>query len=320
MTPRYPLTSPFATGLLAVGDSNSVYWEQGGNPDGLPVLIIHGGPGSGMSRSRTTFFDPSELRTISYDQRGCGRSTPRAALSTTSLASNTTPHLIADVEALRQYLGIDRWMLFGVSWGSTLALAYAQTHPSRVHSIALSAVTTSRPSEIHWLYHGARAVLPIEWEAFRQGSRTTDPDADLVAAYQRLLKHPDPDVRAQAALDWCRWEDAVASDGAPDVPDPRYADPEFRMAFARIVTHYFDHDAWLIDGQLIANAAILDGIPGVLVHGTDDISAPHTTATELAAAWPDTDLRLIDSAGHSSSQPRMASALVEGIKRLATRP
>lgn len=317
MENSYPLTDPFATGLLSVDSGHSLYWEQRGCAGGLPVFILHGGPGSGMSRSLACFFDPSVFRIVVFDQRGYGRSTPHASSPTTSLATNTTPHLIADIESLRQHFGIDQSMLFGVSWGSTLAVAYAEAHPEWVHSVVLGAVTTTRPSEIDWLYRGAGSVLPDEWEDFRQGSRTTDPDADLVAAYCQLLESSDASVRNRAALDWCRWEDAVVSGGAPEVPDARYSDPKFRMAFARIVTYYFSNNAWLEDGQLIANASLLDGIPGVLVHGTDDLSAPQTTAEELTAAWQGSVLHLIDDAGHSPSTPTMASTLIDGIKKLA---
>jgi proline iminopeptidase len=234
----------------------------------------------------------------------------------TTLASNMTRHLVEDIERLRRHLGIDRWMVFGVSWGSTLALAYSETYPDRVEAIVLGAVTMTRPSEIDWLYRGVGVLLPGPWEEFRRGSGIADPGADLVAAYRRLLEDPDPEVRYRAALNWCRWEDAVVSGGTPATPNPRYDDPEFRMAFARIVTHYFAHHAWLSDGQLIANAPTLDGIPGVLVHGSSDLSAQSTTAEELAATWSTSELHLIEDAGHSSANPLIANVLIEAFDNL----
>lgn len=313
----YPVTAVTQSGMLEVGDGNRVYWETAGDPDGKPALVLHGGPGSGSVPSFRQFFDPERYRIVLFDQRGCGRSTPHAGDPETDLTVNTTAHLLDDIELLRRRLEIDRWLLFGLSWGSTLALAYAESHPDRVTEIVLGAVGTTRPSEIAWLYHGSGRFLPEQWERFRSGASELDDDQDLVAAYRTLLEDPDAEVRNAAARRWCDWEDAVASAGRDGEMNPRYADPEFRMAFARIVTHYFANAAWLDDGQLIANAHRLDGIPGVLVHGRMDLGSPLATAWELARAWTDADLIVADDSGHSATDPVMRDALIAATDRFA---
>jgi proline iminopeptidase len=200
---------PYASGLLDVGDGNRIYWETSGNPAGKPALVVHGGPGSGGTRGARKTFDPRVYRIVLFDQRGCGESVPSAADPQVSLAQNTTEHLIADMERLRVHLGIERWLLYGGSWGSTLILAYAQRYPERVSEIVLVGVTMTRPSEVEWLYRGVRLLLPAEWEEFREGVPAAECDGDLVAAYSRLFDHPDAEVRRAAARRWCAWEDAV---------------------------------------------------------------------------------------------------------------
>lgn len=317
MTTLYPDIEPYAHGMLDVGDGNLVYWEVCGNPQGKPALLLHGGPGSGCTPGMRRLFDPTRYRVVLFDQRNCGRSTPHASDPATSLAANTTPHLLADIELLRTTLGIERWLVFGMSWGSTLALAYAESHPDRVSEIVLAAVTTTRPGEIDWLYHGAGRFFPEAWERFRDGVPSAERDGNVVEAYARLLEHADPAVREQAAASWCAWEDAVVATNPAAGPNPRYADPRFRMAFARIVTHYFRHNAWLEDGQLLRDADRLSGIPGVLIHGRLDISSPLETAWQLAQAWVDSELVIVERSGHSSAEPGMAEAIVAATDRFA---
>ncbi len=298
MVSRYPEIEPFDRGMLDVGDGQQVYWEACGDPNGKPAVVLHGGPGSGCTRGLRRYFDPGAYRIVLFDQRGAGRSVPHAGDPTVDLTTNTTPRLIADIELLRAHLGVERWLVFGVSWGATLALAYAARHPQRVTEVVLAPVTMTRPAEIHWLYHGVGRFFPEEWARFRDGVPVGERDGDLVAAYHRLLNQPDPAVREKAARDWCAWEDAVVSLESGYEPNPRYEDPRFRMAFARIVTHYFHHHAWLEDGILLREAHRLVGIPGILIHGRLDLGSPPATAWELAHAWSDAELHLVGT-GHT---------------------
>lgn len=311
MTGLFPEVEPYDAGHLEVGDGNSVYWEVCGNPEGKPAVVVHGGPGSGCTSTHRRFFDPALYRIVLFDQRGSGRSTPHAGDPETSLEHNTTDHLVRDMEALRSHLGIDRWFVFGNSWGSTLGLVYGQRHPERVSEMVLLAVTTSDRDEIQWLCHDAGRLFPEAWERFHASAGVSGRDDDLVDAYYRLLNSSDPAVREQAATEWCRWEDSVVS--GPE-PNPRYDDPRFRMGFARIVTHYFHHGAWLEPRQIIGNAHRLHGIPAALIHGQLDRSAPIGTARELADAWPNSDLIVVD-AGHLASDPAMVEAAVNATNR-----
>nr|WP_233518062.1 prolyl aminopeptidase [Streptomyces corynorhini] len=304
--------------MLDVGDGNLVHWEVCGNPRGKPALVVHGGPGSGCTPYARRFFDPERYRTVLFDQRNCGRSTPHAADPAADMRHNTTAHLIADMERLREHLGIERWLLYGGSWGSTLILAYAEAHPERVSEIVISSVTTTRRSEIEWLYGGAGAVFPAEWHRFRNGaglpvddSRTgwSGPAADRSAvvretlrAYARLVESPDQAVRERATADWVTWEDAVLSQEPNGSPTP-YAErpPTAQQALVRICAHYFSHGAWLDEGALLRDAGRLAGIPGVLVHGRYDLGGPLGTAWELARAWPDARLIVVQDAGHKGS-------------------
>ncbi|HSA49825.1 MAG TPA: prolyl aminopeptidase [Yinghuangia sp.] len=299
MRELYPPVEPYDTGLLDVGDGQFVYWEICGNPAGKPALVVHGGPGSGCGTNARRLFDPDRYRVVLFDQRGCGRSVPHAADPATDLRHNTTWHLIADMELLREHLGVDRWLLYGGSWGSTLALAYAQQYPGRVAQIVLAAVTTTRRSEIDWLYRGVGRFFPEQWERFLAGAPGTPRDGDLVAAYARLVNHPDPAVRDKATADWCAWEDAVLSAEAGTTSHPYSARPPVaRRALVRICTHYFSHGAWLEEGVLLRDAGKLAGIPGALVHGRLDMGGPLHTAWELARAWPDAHLTVVEDAGH----------------------
>ncbi|WAX55355.1 prolyl aminopeptidase [Jatrophihabitans cynanchi] len=317
MLTRYPEIEPYASGLLDVGDGNHVYWEASGNPAGKPALALHGGPGGGTTPGRRRSFDPQRYHFVQFDQRGCGRSTPSVSNPATTLAANTTAHLIADIEALREHLGIDRWLVWGGSWGCTLALAYAQRFPHRVSELVLVSVTMTRPADVHWLYHEAGRFFPDEWDRFRAGVPADQRDGNLIHAYDRLLNaQPDEDVRARAALDWCAWEDAVVSLEDGWAPNPRYADPAFRMTFARLCAHYFANAAWLDEGELLANAHRLAGIPGVLIHGRLDLGGPPDVPWLLARAWPDAELYLVGT-GHAGGA-EMTEQMMRALNRFAT--
>ncbi|MFG2901569.1 prolyl aminopeptidase [Streptomyces zaomyceticus] len=287
-------TAPYDQGLLDVGDGNRVHWEVSGNPEGRPALVVHGGPGSGSSPHNRRFFDPEAYRVVLFDQRGCGRSTPHASDPAADMGVNTTAHLIADMERLREHLGIDRWLLYGGSWGSTLILAYAEAYPERVTEIVIAAVTTTRRSETAWLYEGVGRFFPEAHERFRAGAEGAE---DLVGAYAARMNHPDPAVRERAAADWCAWEDAVLSTEGKGTPYTDRVD-DVRLGFVRICSHYFAHGAWLEEGALIRDAHRLAGIPGVLIHGRLDMGGPLDTAWELARAWPDAELHVVGNAGH----------------------
>ncbi|MBO4165291.1 prolyl aminopeptidase [Micromonospora antibiotica] len=296
MDERYPPIEPYDQGMLDVGDGNAVYWEVCGNPAGRPALVVHGGPGSGCGPWARRYFDPDRYRVVLFDQRNCGRSTPHAADPATDLRHNTTAHLVADMERLRGHLGVDRWLLYGGSWGSTLLLAYAQRHPQRVSAIVIGAVTTTRRSEIDWLYRGVGRYFPREWERFLAGGGV-GPDDDVVGAYARLVQDLDPAVRERAVRDWCAWEDAVVS--AEGVGNPYGDRPSAeRTAMVRICAHYFSQGAWLAEGELIRHAGRLAGIPGVLIHGRVDLGSPLATAWALHRAWPGSRLQVVEGAGH----------------------
>lgn len=313
---RFPRIEPYAHGMLDVGDGQHLYWETCGNPDGKPAVVLHGGPGSGCTPGHRRIFDPTLYRIVLFDQRGAGRSTPHASAPDTDLSVNTTQHLVADIERLRSHLGIDSWLVNGASWGVSLGVLYAQRHPDRVSEMVLSSITLTRPADIHWLYHEVGRYVPEQWDRFRAGVPETERDSDLVAAYHRLVnEQSDPVVRQKAAQDWCDWEDAVLSLEEGWSPNPRYGDPKFRMAFARIVTHYFQHNAWLDDNELLAHANRLAGIPAVLVHGRFDLGGPFDVAWQLARAWPGAELHVVGT-GHAGGR-EMTSRIVEATNRFA---
>lgn len=313
----FPDIEPYARGLLDVGDGQRVYWETSGNPHGKPALVVHGGPGGGGRRGSRKSFDPAAYRIVLFDQRGCGESLPHASDPSVDLTHNTTHHLIADMERLREHLGIDRWLLFGGSWGSTLILAYAQRYPERVSEIVLVGVTMTRQEEIDWLYRDVAKLLPAQWETFRTGVPLADRHGDLVDAYHRLVESPDAPTRESAARRWCAWEDAVIAHENLGSPGQYSAKPDAaRMAFVRICTHYFANAGWLEDGQLLRDVHRLTGIPGVLIHGRLDLSAPLYTAWQLAQAWPDAELQVIDDSGHTGSTA-MSAAVLRAIARFA---
>ncbi|PPK63403.1 prolyl aminopeptidase [Actinokineospora auranticolor] len=307
MTSLYPAIEPHDRGLLDVGDGHRLYWEVSGNPHGKPAVVLHGGPGAGTNPVQRRHFDPAAYRIVLVDQRGSGRSVPHVSDPDADLTANTTWHLVADLERLRAHLGIDRWLVLGGSWGATLAIAYAQRHPERVTELVLRGVFLLRESELDWLYRGgAGAIFPEAWHDFRA---LVPPGADPLAAYQRLLTDPDPDVRTRAAVAWSTWEGATVS----LVPNPalvaQYADPVFAVAFARIALHYFTHGGWLDEGQLLRDAPRLAGIPGRIVQGRYDVVCPPTSAWELRQAWPDARLAIVPQAGHATGDPGVLEAL-----------
>ena len=312
---RYPAIEPYEHGMLDVGDGHLVYWETCGNPDGKPAVVVHGGPGSGSSPGMRRYFDPAAYRVVLFDQRGCGRSLPDAGSSLAALQANTTAHLLADMERLRSHLGIDRWLVFGGSWGAALGLRYAELHPEHVSEIVLTALATGRHAETDLLTRGLGRVFPEAWARYRAGVPEAARDGDLAAAYARLLVHPDPAVAAAAARDWCDWEDAITSDAPPSF---RYEAPAFRLAFARLVTHYWSHDSWLEDGIVLLDAGRLAGIPGVMVQGTLDLGNLLGTPWVLERAWPGSELVMIDDAGHGSGAG-LSEAIVAATDRFAVR-
>lgn len=318
MVALFPEIDPYDSEMLSVGEGHLIYWEVCGNPEGKPVVVLHGGPGSGCSPRFRRFFDPSKYRIVLFDQRNCGCSQPHASEPTIDLATNTTLHLIGDMEQLRQYLNIEQWMLFGGSWGTTLALAYAQRYPQNVSDMLLYGVTTTRQSEIDWLYRDLAPMFPEQWQQFVQGVPSDKRDGDLVAAYYDLLHDDDPDVHQQAAKDWTDWDLASASvDGNVSQPSERL-DLDYMLARARIVTHYFRHGAWLDDGILLKNAHLLSGIRGILVQGRLDLQAPLRTAWELAQVWDSCELIIVDNAGHAASDDGMTEAIVAATNKLVS--
>ena len=314
----YPEIEPYEHGLLDVGDGNLVYWETCGNPAGKPAVVLHGGPGSGCTAWHRRLFDPRAYRVVLFDQRGCGRSRPHASLPDADLGSNTTAHLVADIERLRQHAGVERWLVLGGSWGSTLALSYAEAHPERVSELVLFGVTTGRRSEFDWLFRGGVAVLfPEEWERLRAALPAGARDCDVVEAYSRLLHDPDPAVRDAAALAWCTWESATPAWPPAAGLASRFSDPAYRLAFARLVTHYVRHDGFLEDGALLDRATALAKIAGVLVNGRFDLQAPLTNAWELRRAWPRAELVVVPDAGHAADHPGLTGELVRATDRFA---
>lgn len=318
MAELYPDIEPYDEGMLDVGDGNLVHWDVAGNPDGRPVVMVHGGPGTGCAPGMRRGFDPARYRIVLFDQRGSGLSTPHASDPTADMSVNTTHHLIADMERLREHLGIERWMLSGGSWGSTLALAYAQRHPERVTEIVLSAITSGRRREAGWLYDGVSRFFPEEYELFRDGVPEQLRTGDLVADYGRLMENPDRAVRERTAQAWSRWENAVLS----LEPNAKILyggkDLDAMIAMVRICAHYISHDVWLEDGELIRDAGKLKGIPGVLIHGRLDLSCPVDTAWEIAQAWPDAELIVLDDTGHKGSPSKRAVQLA-ALDRFASR-
>lgn len=320
---RYPDIEPYDERMLDVGDGQSLHVEQSGNPDGIPVVFVHGGPGGGIGRDYRGFFDPELFRIIGFDQRGCGLSTPHVSQlhDAAQMASNTTAHLVGDMERLRTELGIELWGVFGGSWGSTLSLAYAEQFPERVNWLVLRGIFTLRRSELDWYYNaGASMVYPEHWQHFLAPLRRAgfDLDGDNIVGYHRLLWSEDHELARAAGLAWTRWEAATSSllYSAEHVEES--SDPDAALAFARIENHYFAHHGFLRENQLIEQAGRIGDIDGVIVQGRYDMCCPAATSHELHKAWPRADYRVV-MAGHSAFEPNITSELVLATDRLAAR-
>jgi proline iminopeptidase len=311
----YPEIEPHSTGTLRVSSLHSIYYEESGNPDGKPVVFLHGGPGGGTDPKQRRFFDPQAYRIVLFDQRGCGQSTPHA-----ELRENTTWDLVADIEKLRSHLAIDRWQVFGGSWGSTLALAYAQTHPRRVSELVLRGIFLLRRAELLWFYQdGASALFPDAWEAFLAPIPSAE-RGDLMKAYHRRLTSDDPATRLEAARAWSVWE--ASTSFLLQRPDyiANAAGDDFALAFARIEAHYFVHRGFLErEQQLIENIGRLRHIPSVIVQGRYDVVCPMASAWQLHRAWPEAELVVVPDAGHSAFEPGILEALVAATDRFAIR-
>jgi proline iminopeptidase len=315
----YPPIEPNETGMLPVGEGHEMYWETCGNPDGKPVVFLHGGPGGGCSPDHRRYFDPEKYRIVLLDQRGCGRSTPHASAPDADLRANTTWHLVADIELLREHLGIDRWQVFGGSWGSTLALSYAETHPERVTELVLRGIFTLRRSELYWFYQqGASQLYPDAWEKYLSVIPEAERD-DLMAAYHRRLFDTDPAVHVPAGVEWTVWENStIRLIPDADAIAAARADEASAVAFSRIENHYFVNGGFMEEGRLIRDAAEkLSGIPGVIVQGRYDACTPPQTAWDLHRAWPEAEFFMIPDAGHAASEPGIVDALVRATDRFA---
>lgn len=311
----YPPIEPFETGFLRVSDLHEIYYEVSGAPDGKPVVVCHGGPGGGSTPSMRRYFDPKIYRIVVFDQRGCGRSTPRA-----ELRENTTWHLVEDMEKLRERLGIERWQVFGGSWGSTLALSYAQTYPERVSELVLRGIFTLRRNELRWFYQeGANWLYPDAWEDFLQPI-PEDEREDLIAAYYRRLTGDDESVKLAAAKAWSVWEGGTVSLFPSAERIASFGGDDFALAFARIECHYFINGGFFErDDHIIANIGAVRAIPAVIVQGRYDVVTPMKTAWELHKAWPEADFVVVQDAGHAASEPGIIDALVRATNRFGAR-
>ena len=313
----YPELEPYETGMLDVGDNQTIYWEASGNPDGKPAVYLHGGPGGASGPDQRRVFDPAKYRIILFDQRGCGLSTPHASEPDVDLSVNTTWTLVADLEKLREHLGIDRWLVCGGSWGSTFALAYAETHPAQVTELVVRGIFTLRPVELDWFYEGgAAAIYPDLWESFLAPVPENE-RGHLIEAYGRLLHDPDQFVRERAGVAWATWESSTIT--LLQEPDKiaHFSDPAFAVAFARIENHFFANRGWFTPNQLIDNASRLAEIPGVIVQGRYDMCTPAFTAWDLHKNWPEAEFKLIPDAGHAFDQPGILDAIIEATDRFA---
>ena len=309
----YPPIEPTRTGMLKVSDVHTLYWEESGNPKGKPAVFLHGGPGGGSDPKVRRFFHPEKYRIVVFDQRGCGKSTPYA-----SLEANTTWDLVSDIEKLRTHLGIDRWQVFGGSWGSTLALAYAEKHPGRVTELVLRGIFLLRKKEIDWFYQeGASIIFPDAWEPYLAHIPEAE-RGDLVGAYHRRLTSEDSAIRLAAAKIWSGWEGAT-SKLLPDADfTGHYEEDEFALAFARIEAHYFANRGFFeVDGQLLNDAGKIRHIPGVIVQGRYDVVCPIFSAWALHRAWPEADLIISPEAGHSAWEPQNSRGLVAATDKFA---
>ncbi|HWU63101.1 MAG TPA: prolyl aminopeptidase [Ensifer sp.] len=309
----YPELEPFETGFLDTGDGHQVYWERVGTRDAKPAVFLHGGPGGGCNASHRRLFDPALYDVILFDQRGCGRSTPHA-----SIDNNTTWHLVADIERLREeIMGVDQWLVFGGSWGSTLALAYSQTHPAHVSELVVRGIYTLTKAELDWYYQfGVSEMFPDKWERFVEPIPENERH-EMMAAYRRRLTGMNREEQVRAALAWSTWEGQTIT----LLPEPStsdgFADPDFALAFARIENHYFVHAGWLTEGQLLNDAHKLQDIPGTIVHGRYDMPCPAKYAWALHKGWPKAEFYLIEGAGHAYSEPGILDRLIRATDKYA---
>ncbi len=310
----FPEIKPNTTHSLAVDPPHELYIEECGNPDGLPVLFVHGGPGAGCEEYQRRFFDPNIYRIILFDQRGAGRSRPHA-----SLQDNTTAALVADMEQIRAFLGVEQWVLFGGSWGSTLSLVYAQTHPERVLGLILRGIFLCRPREIHWFYQdGAKRLFPDHWEDFVAPIPVAERD-DLVAAHYRRLTGDDELARMASAKAWAVWEGRTSNLRQNKAVVNTFGSPHTALSLARIEAHYFTHDSFLEPNQILRDADRLADIPGTIIHGRYDVVCPLESAWELRRAWPVCELDIVPDAGHSALEPGIVDALVHSTVTMARR-
>ncbi|WP_324751078.1 prolyl aminopeptidase [Sphingomonas sp. LY54] len=308
----YPAIEPYRSGHLDVGDGHEVYWELCGNPDGKPAVFLHGGPGAGCSPDHRRLFDPARYKILLFDQRGCGRSRPHAELE-----ANTTWHLVADMERLRAIIGADQWLVFGGSWGSTLALAYAETHPERVSALVLRGIFTLRKAELGWYYqHGCSQLFPDAWDEFL-APIPEEERGDLIAAYRERLVGDDRAEQLRAAKAWSKWEASTIYLRPRNEVASAYTTDEFATAFARIENHYFIHEGWMDEGQLIRDAHKLRAIPGVIVQGRYDVCTPPRTAWDLHKAWPEAEFHIVPDAGHGFDEPGILDKLIRATDRFA---
>jgi proline iminopeptidase len=309
----YPPIEPFDSGYLAVGDGHEIYYEQCGNPRGKPAVFVHGGPGGGGDVNARRFFDPRAYRIVVFDQRGSGRSRPHA-----SLEANTTWHLVADMERLRERLGIERWLVFGGSWGSTLALAYAETHPAAVSELVLRGIFLLRKAELDWFYQfGASMLFPEQWAHYLAPIPPAERD-DLLGAYHRRLTSADEAVRLAAARAWSVWEGATSSLVPNPAREAQYGGAQFALAFARIEAHYFVNRGFFSsENELLDGVDKIRSIPAVIVQGRYDVVCPMTTAYELHRRWPEADFRVVVEAGHSAYEPGIMAELLAATDRFS---
>ncbi|ALP52154.1 proline iminopeptidase [Candidatus Tenderia electrophaga] len=314
MADLYPAIEPYVNHRVAVDPPHTLHIEECGNPHGMPVVFLHGGPGSGCEPYHRRFFNPGKYRIILFDQRGCGRSSPHAELQ-----GNTTQALVADMERIRVKLGIDAWLVFGGSWGSTLALVYAETHPGRVLGLVLRGIFLCRPREIQWFYQeGASRIFPDYWQAYVKPIPAAEQD-DLLAAFYRRLTSDNELERMAAAKAWSLWEGRCATLRPSQSVVDHFGDPFTALSLARIECHYFVNNSFLEENQILRDAHRLQHIPGIIIHGRYDMVCPVESAWELHAAWPQAELQIIDAAGHSASEPDILGALVDAADRLAER-
>ena len=312
MQSLYPAIEPRQTYSVPVGDGHTLYVEECGNPNGLPALFVHGGPGAGCERYHRQFFDPERYRIVLFDQRGSGRSTPHA-----SLEGNHTQALVEDMEVIRAQLGIERWLVFGGSWGSTLGLVYAETHPERVLALVLRGIFLCRPRDIHWFYQdGASYLLPDYWQDYLEPIAVEE-RTDMVSAYYRRLTDDDESTRLTAAQAWSLWEGRASTLLPKAMVVDHFANPKTALSLARIECHYFMHDSFLAENQLITQANKLADIPGMIVHGRYDVVCPLEQAWALHRAWPGARLEVIADAGHSATEAGIVDALIRATDQFA---